>query len=89
MSKNKIRYIPIIIAVSIVAGIFIGTFYAKRFTDPRQQIGTIAPTSNKLNGLLRIINDQYVEGRSVCWMSVQHFLLVGADLYIVLHKRYQ
>ena len=61
MSKNKIRYIPIIIAVSIVAGIFIGTFYAKRFTDPRQQIGTIAPTSNKLNGLLRIINDQYVD----------------------------
>ena len=61
MSKNKIRYIPIIIAVSIVVGIFIGTFYAKRFTDPRQQIGTIAPTSNKLNGLLRIINDQYVD----------------------------
>ena len=61
MSKNKIRYIPIIIAVSIVAGIFIGTFYAKRFTDPRQQIGAIAPTSNKLNGLLRIINDQYVD----------------------------
>ena len=61
MSKNKIRYIPIIIAVSIVAGIFIGPFYAKRFTDPRQQIGTIAPTSNKLNGLLRIINDQYVD----------------------------
>ena len=61
MSSNKNRYIPIIIAVSIVAGIFIGTFYAKRYADPRQQIGTIAPTSNKLNGLLRIINDQYVD----------------------------
>lgn len=61
MSSNKNRYIPIIIAVSIVAGIFIGTFYAKRYADPRQQIGAIAPTSNKLNGLLRIINDQYVD----------------------------
>ena len=61
MSSNKNRYIPIIIAVSIVAGIFIGTYYAKRYADPRQQIGAIAPTSNKLNGLLRIINDQYVD----------------------------
>ena len=61
MSNNKNRYIPIIIAVSIVAGIFIGMFYAKRYADPRQQIGAIAPTSNKLNGLLRIINDQYVD----------------------------
>jgi carboxyl-terminal processing protease len=61
MSSNKNRYIPIIIAVSIVTGIFIGTFYAKRYADPRQQIGAIAPTSNKLNGLLRIINDQYVD----------------------------
>ena len=61
MSSNKNRYIPIIIAVSIVAGILIGTFYAKRYADPRQQIGAIAPTSNKLNGLLRIINDQYVD----------------------------
>ena len=61
MSSNKNRYIPIIIAVSTVVGIFIGTFYAKRYADPRQQIGAIAPTSNKLNGLLRIINDQYVD----------------------------
>ena len=61
MSSNKNRYFPIFIAVSIVAGIVIGTFYAKRNADPRQQIGAIAPTSNKLNGLLRIINDQYVD----------------------------
>ena len=29
---SKTRYLPIIIAVSIVAGIFIGTFYANRFS---------------------------------------------------------
>ena len=33
MSKNRTsRFIPIIIAVSIVAGILIGTFYANHFS---------------------------------------------------------
>ena len=60
--KNKLRYIPLIVAVSIVAGIFIGTFYAKRFgNQERPGVGFAAPTSNKLNGLLRIIDDRYVD----------------------------
>ncbi len=59
-SNPKIRYIPIIIAVSIVAGIFIGTFYANRFSGSPQGIGR-AGSSNKINGLLRIIDDQYVD----------------------------
>ena len=60
-SNKKTRYIPIIIAVSMVAGVFIGTFYANRFSEERRGLGIITPTSNKLNGLLRIINDQYVD----------------------------
>ena len=60
--KNKLRYIPLIVAVSIVAGILIGTFYAKRFgNQERPGMGLTAPTSNKLNGLLRIIDDRYVD----------------------------
>ena len=60
--KNKLRYIPLIVAVSIVAGILIGTFYAKRFgNQERPGMGFAAPTSNKLNGLLRIIDDRYVD----------------------------
>ena len=59
-SNPKIRYIPIIIAVSIVAGIFIGTFYANRFSGSPQGIGRTG-SSNKINGLLRIIDDQYVD----------------------------
>ena len=59
-SNPKIRYIPIIIAVSIVAGIFIGTFYANRFSSSPQGIG-MTGSSNKVNGLLRIIDDQYVD----------------------------
>ena len=60
-SNPKIRYIPILIAVSIVAGIFIGTFYANRFSVNNPGLGGIQPGTNKLNGLLRIVNDQYVD----------------------------
>ncbi len=60
-SNKKSRYIPIIIAVSIVTGIFIGTFYANRFSGNRKETGVIGNYSNKLNGLLRIIDDQYVD----------------------------
>ena len=60
-SNQKSRYIPIIIAVSIVTGIFIGTFYANRFSGNRKETGAIGNYSNKLNGLLRIIDDQYVD----------------------------
>ena len=61
MNNPKIRYIPIIIAVSIVAGIFIGTFYANRFAENAPGASGIQPGTNKLNGLLRIVNDQYVD----------------------------
>ena len=60
-SNKRSRYIPIIIAISIVAGIFIGTFYANRFSGNRKEPGVIGNYSNKLNGLLRIIDDQYVD----------------------------
>lgn len=60
MSKSKSsRYIPVIIAASIVVGIIIGTFYANRFSGNRLNI--INQTSNKLNDLLRIVDDQYVD----------------------------
>lgn len=61
MSNFKTRYIPIIIAVSVVAGICIGTFYTDRFTENVTGMGGIQPGTNKLNGLLRIVNDQYVD----------------------------
>ncbi len=62
MSENKNsskRYIPIIIATSVVVGILIGTFYANLFSDNRLSI--INTSSNKLNDLLRIVDDQYVD----------------------------
>lgn len=60
MSQNKVtRFIPIIIAVSIIAGIMIGMFYTQRFSEGKP--GVINTSSNKLNALLRIIDDQYVD----------------------------
>ncbi len=57
--KNSFRFTPVIIAVSVVAGILIGTFYAKNFTGNR--LGIINASSNKLNALLRVVDDQYVD----------------------------
>lgn len=60
MNNNKSsRFIPLIIAASIVIGILIGTFYANHFTG--NKLGIINTSSNKLNALLRIIDDQYVD----------------------------
>ena len=50
---------PIMMALSVVVGILIGTFYANHFSGNRLSI--INSSSNKLNYLLHIINDQYVD----------------------------
>ena len=46
-------------AISMVIGIVIGTFYANHFSGNRLNI--INSGSNRLNNLLHIINDQYVD----------------------------
>ena len=53
------RFAPLIIAISVIIGILIGTFYANRFSGNRLNI--INTSSNKLNDLLHIIDDQYVD----------------------------
>ena len=60
MSKNKSnRFMPLWLALSVVVGIFIGTFFANRFSGNRLSI--INSGSNKLNDLLHIVDDQYVD----------------------------
>ncbi|MCM1109524.1 MAG: S41 family peptidase [Clostridium sp.] len=59
MSENRTpRYYPLLLAVVMIAGILIGTFYANHFSGNRLNI---INTSNKLNYLLRIIDEQYVD----------------------------
>lgn len=60
MTPNRSnRFVPIIIAVSVVAGMIIGTFFANRFSGNRLSI--INTSSNKVNDLLHIIDEQYVD----------------------------
>ncbi len=59
MKSNNTRFIPFLLAVCLVAGIAIGTFYTNHFSG--NKLGIINTSSNKLNALLRIIEDQYVD----------------------------
>ena len=58
MKNNNTRFIPFLLAICLIAGIAIGTFYANHFSGNKLVINT---SSNKLNALLRIIDDQYVD----------------------------
>ena len=57
--NNSSRFVPLLLALCLVAGILIGTFYANHFSGNRLNI--INTSSNKVNDLLRIIDDQYVD----------------------------
>uniref|UniRef100_A0AB33JC36 S41 family peptidase n=2 Tax=unclassified Prevotella TaxID=2638335 RepID=A0AB33JC36_9BACT len=59
MNQNRNRYMPLLMALSVVLGIIIGTFYANHFSGNRLNI--INSGSNRLNNLLHIIDDQYVD----------------------------
>ena len=58
-NKNNFHFTPLIIAVSVVLGILIGTFYAKHYGG--NKLGIINASSNKLNALLHVIENQYVD----------------------------
>lgn len=59
MSSNKNRLMPFRLAICLVAGILIGTFYTNHFSG--NKLGIINTSSNKLNALLHIIDEQYVD----------------------------
>lgn len=60
MKPNKpSRMMPLLMAICVVIGIVIGTFYANHFSGNRLNI--INSGSNRLNNLLHIIDDQYVD----------------------------
>lgn len=58
-NENKNRFMPVIMALCVVIGVVIGSFYANHFSGNRLTI--INNGSNRLNNLLRIIDDQYVD----------------------------
>ena len=59
MNKKQNRYLPLFLAIAVAIGILIGSFFANRFSGNRLNI--INSGSNRLNNLLHIIDDQYVD----------------------------
>lgn len=56
---NKHRLTPFLMAISMVLGVIIGTFYASHYSGNRLNI--INTGSNKLNYLLQLIDNHYVD----------------------------
>ncbi len=64
MNKNKTnRFMPFIVAACVVIGIVIGSFFSNHFSGNRLNI--INSGSNRLNNLLHIIDDQYVDAVNI------------------------
>lgn len=60
MAKSKkSKFIPIYVAVGIVFGMLVGNFYANQYSG--KNLSIINASGNKLNDLLYIIDDQYVD----------------------------
>ena len=57
--KKSNRLMPIWLALCVVIGILIGTFYANHFSGNRLSI--INSGSNKINNLLHLVEDKYVD----------------------------
>lgn len=56
---NTKHFTPLLMAISAVVGIFVGAFISGHYSGHRLSI--INSNSNKLNNLLRIVDDQYVD----------------------------
>ncbi len=58
-NNNNSRFTPILMALSVILGILIGTFYANHFAGNRLSI--ISTGNNKINYLLQMIDNNYVD----------------------------
>jgi len=79
MTPNKTnRLMPLLMALCVVIGILIGTFYANHFSGNRLNI--INSGSNRLNNLLHIIDDQYVDAVNIDSLVDKAIPQILADL---------
>jgi len=79
MAQNKSnRYLPVIMALCVVIGIIIGTFYTNHFSGNRLNI--INSGSNRLNNILHIVDDQYVDKVDIDSLVDKAIPLILAEL---------
>ena len=72
------RLMPLLMAFCVVLGIMIGTFYANHFSGNRLNI--INSGSNRINNLLHIIDDQYVDAVNIDSLVDKAIPQILADL---------
>ena len=77
--KKTNRFMPIIMAVCVVIGIMIGSFFSNHFSGNRLNI--INSGSNRLNNLLHIIDDQYVDAVNIDSLVDKAIPLILSELY--------
>ncbi len=78
MDNKYKRFMPILLAVGIVIGIAIGVFYSNIYSSNR--LGVIKESSNKINALLRIVNDSYVDTMNMEDMVEKTMPLILSEL---------
>lgn len=78
MDNKFKRFMPILLAVGIVIGIAIGVFYSNLYSSNR--LGVIKGSSNKINALLRIVNDSYVDTMNMEDMVEKTMPLILSEL---------
>ena len=76
--KKSNRFMPLIMAMCVVIGILIGTFYANHFSGNRLNI--INSGSNRLTNLLHLIEDQYVDKVNIDSLVDQAIPQILSDL---------
>lgn len=74
---NTTKLVPLFVAVGIVVGMLLGSFYANHYLGKRLSI--INTSTNKLNDLLHLIDDQYVD-------TVDISKLVEESMPKILHE---
>ena len=75
---NNRNLTPIFLAVSVVVGILIGTFYASHFMGNRLNI--INTGTNKLNYLLQLVDNNYVDTVDMSQMVEDAMPLILSEL---------
>ena len=77
-NKKTNRYMPLLMAGCVVVGILFGTFFANHFSANRLNI--INSGSSRLNNLLNIVNDQYVDAVNMDSLMERAIPQILADL---------
>lgn len=57
--KSNNRFVPVLLAIAVIAGALIGSFYSSHF--PGKRLSITSNGNNKLNNLLELIDNNYVD----------------------------